>query len=122
MLANEWQASELLASFLMDSFNIRAGEVRFFDRVPEESVEVSFKPINVSILQVSSLSDRVGSQTVKIEIPSDTVIEWQGSLTITPLSSMGRLVVQSKGARTPAYLKQSLPIENVTGNSSLAMS
>ncbi|MFT4852217.1 MAG: hypothetical protein ACI9YR_000597 [Bacteroidia bacterium] len=114
--------SDALPSFLIDSFKIQAGQVRFSDQVPDESVEVSFKPIDVNILQLSSLPDRVGSQNVKIEIPNDTVIEWQGSLSVAPFSSIGRLAVQSKVARTNAYLKHFLPIEEFTGNSSLTMS
>ena len=113
--------SDALPSFLIDSFKIQAGQVRFSDQVPDESVEVSFKPIDVNILQLSSLPDRLGSQNVKIEIPNDTVIEWQGSLAVAPFSSKGRLAVQSKVARTNAYLKHFLPIEEFTGNSSLTM-
>lgn len=129
-LLNDWQLSAqavtvnetaALPSFLIDSFSIRAGHVRLLDQVRDESVAVSFNPIDVDVLQLSSLPDRVGTQNVKVEIANEALIEWQGSLTVVPFSSAGRLTIQSKLERIQPYLKQVLPIEGLTGESLLTM-
>jgi hypothetical protein len=113
--------SEPLPSFLVDSFTINAGEFNFYDRVPDEPVDFNFTPIDINVSQLSSLPDRIGKQVVRIEVPGDSVIEWQGNLTVSPLSSAGRVVTQSKLARSPSYLKMFLPISDFSGDSALEM-
>ena len=114
-------SADSLPLFLVDGFNIKAGEFLFYDRVPDEPVEINFTPIDVSVSQLSSLPDRIGNQVVRIEIPGDSVIEWQGSLMVAPFSSSGRFETKSKLARTRTYLKQILPVTDFSGDSALAM-
>ena len=114
-------SADSLPLFLVDGFNIKAGEFLFYDRVPDEPVEINFTPIDVSVSQLSSLPDRIGNQVVRIEIPGDSVIEWQGSLMVAPFSSSGRFETKSKLARTRTYLKQILLVTDFSGDSALAM-
>lgn len=79
-----------------------------------EPVELEFGPITVSVLDLNTLPDRFGQQSVHVVLPNDSVLTWQGSLSLGPLQSEGSLSIDGAHLqRTTTYLKAVLPLQSV---------
>ena len=103
-----------LPRLLVHELNLGEGRLHFRDNVPAKSVELEFGPITATVLELNTLPDRFGQQAVNIVFPNDSVIVWQGSLSLGPLQSKGSFSVEGVYLQqATAYLKPLLPLESV---------
>lgn len=99
---------------LIHDLQLNGGMVDVTDNVPATPVEINFGPINIAIKALSTLPDSYGQQTVKITLPDDASLQWQGNLSLAPLDSQGELQLENSNMGvTTAYLKAMLPLEVV---------
>lgn len=105
---------------LIGELALRGGIVAVTDHVPTTRFESELGPINISVLNLSTLPDDRGQQQVVIHTKSGTRLEWTGSLELYPLHSVGR--VTGSGPYVPMlyrYFQDMLAIEQPTGAAEL---
>jgi hypothetical protein len=103
-----------LPRFLVHELNLNEGRLHFRDDVPAESVDLEFGPITVSVRELNTLPDRFGQQSVRVVFPNDSIVTWQGSLSLGPLQSEGSFALEGAHLQqTTAYLKAVLPLQSV---------
>lgn len=103
-----------LPRLLVHELSLGEGAVHFRDHVPGDPVDLAFGPVTVSMQELSTLPDRNGRQSVKILLPNDAVVSWQGTISLGPLESEGSLSVEgSHLQQTTTYLKASLPLQSL---------
>lgn len=103
-----------LPRLLVHQVNLGEGRLHFRDNVPAKPVELEFGPITATVLELNTLPDRFGQQSVNIVFPNDSVVTWQGSLSLGPLQSAGSFSLEGAYLQqTTAYLKPLLPLQSV---------
>lgn len=110
-----------LPRLLIADLNLREGEVRIRDHVPENSVALDLGPVNVSIQALNTLPDQSGQQTVTIELQENSSLEWQGSIQLAPVRSEGTLSAKNISLE-PAltYLRENFPLDSLEAHLSVS--
>ena len=109
-----------LPRLLVHDLALNGGRVTFRDNVPSNPVELALGPVTVSMQELNSLPDRFGRQTVEIRLPGDATLSWQGSISLGPLQSEGRLALENSPLdQTIAYLEAILPLDAMRARLSL---
>lgn len=103
-----------LPRLLILELNLNDGRVEMRDDVPEQPVDLTLGPITIDIEQLNTLPDRYGQQMVKVRMPHDATITWQGDLSLAPFRSEGTFRLDKSHLNlTTAYLEAVLPIEDM---------
>jgi len=109
-----------LPRLLVHDLALNGGRVTFRDDVPSNPVELALGPVTVSMQELNTLPDRFGRQTVEIRLPGDATLSWQGSISLGPLQSEGRLALENSPLdQTIAYLEAILPLDAMRARLSL---
>lgn len=78
-----------LVRLIVDELNLIRGGGAFLDHTPATPFEAPFGPINVAVLDISTLPDERGQQQVEVHTERGANLSWQGTLQIQPLHSDG---------------------------------
>jgi len=106
-----------LPRLLVHHLKLIEGHAVTKDHVPASPVDMHIGPINVSIRKLNTLPDRYGKQTVSIALPNDASLQWEGNLSLTPLDSMGEVVLTNADlSPASAYLRAMLPLESLNAS------
>jgi len=108
--------------FLLHDLSINDASAHWNDAVPSEPVTTTFGPVNVQILDLSTLPQREGSQDVVITTETTGTFSWSGSLQLNPLRSTGHASI--KGSHFPllsAYIRDHAGFEVVRGDAGVEL-
>jgi hypothetical protein len=86
-----------LLRLVIESLVIDNGAVKIKDRMPATPFDTELAPINISINGLSTLPNQVGDKTIRIATEDDGLIEWDGTLQISPLRSAGSIRLSIPG-------------------------
>lgn len=112
--------SSALPRFLVQDLSIAEGRVQFRDDVPVDPVQLEFGPVTIAVVDLNTLPDREGHQTVNVSLPDGATVSWTGDIALSPLKSSGEFqIVNSHLDRTIAYLKAVLPLQEMQARLSL---
>jgi hypothetical protein len=96
-----------LPRVLIHDFAVTESVLNWLDRQPERPVESRFGPVNVEILELNTLPQRSGEQSVVITTESSGILSWTGDLQLNPLASAGRARIEGPHFALPSeYLQQ----------------
>ena len=99
---------------LIQELRLGNGRLRIRDQVPQDTASLDIGPIDVSILELNTLPDRFGQQTVTVQFPDQSSLEWQGNIDLQPFQSEGTLALSNlQLAPAIAYLKAVMPIDSL---------
>ena len=111
-----------LPRLLIHKLSLNEGRATFRDDVPETPVQLDIGPFTVSMLELNTLPDRYGQQSVVVHFPGEAILSWQGSISLGPLESEGELLIENSHlGQTIAYLKAMLPLESIDATLSARM-
>ncbi|WP_193352693.1 DUF748 domain-containing protein, partial [Desulfuromonas sp. TF] len=82
-----------LPRLMIHDVEINRCSVDWQDEVPAEPVEHEFGPITVSILDLNTLPQRPGQQSVVITTETGSTLSWTGSLQFNPLETAGHATI-----------------------------
>ena len=105
---------------IVQDFSVNDAALHWDDAVPTEPVATTFGPVDVQILDLSTLPEREGQQDVVITTETFGTLSWSGSLQLNPLRSVGSASV--KGSHFPllsAYIRDSAGFEVVRGDADI---
>lgn len=109
-----------LPRFLVQELNLSGGRLHFRDDVPLEPVDLEFGPITASVRELNTLPDRFGQQSVHMVFPNDSILTWQGSLSLGPLQAEGSVALEGAHLQqTTTYLEAFLPLQSVDADLAL---
>jgi hypothetical protein len=108
------EVPDALPRLLIHELALGDGAIHFRDHVPADPVDLALGPVTVSIRELNTLPDRLGQQSVRIPLPNDAVVSWQGTLALGPLQTEGSLSLEgSHLEQTTTYLKAMFPLEEL---------
>jgi heat shock protein HslJ len=116
------QEEPSILRLIVQDFAVNDAALHWNDAVPAEPVATTFGPVDVQILNLSTLSEREGQQDVVITTETFGTLSWNGSLQLNPLRSVGSASV--KGSHFPlmsAYMRDSAGFEVVRGNADIKL-
>jgi hypothetical protein len=88
---------------IVDDLRISDGSLGVTDRVPTEALETELGPIELHLVDFSTLPQASGTQQVSISHESGSRLAWTGALSVNPLAVSGRLTLQ--GTYTPLVFR-----------------
>lgn len=100
----------------IDRIRLAEGSLHFLDRRPSEPVEFLFTPMGFELHNLSTLPDDDAEMTLTATGPHGGHIDWQGDLSLVPLTSKGTLTV--KGIPLKAwwpYVRDNAPLNLESG-------
>jgi uncharacterized protein involved in outer membrane biogenesis len=115
-------AESSIPRLIVKDFSLNAAALNWDDAVPTEAVSTTFGPVDVRILDLSTLPQGEGRQEVVITTESTGTFSWSGSLQLNPLRSVGHASID--GSHFPllsAYLKDTLGFEAVEGDADVGL-
>ncbi len=116
------EAKEAMPRLLIHDLILSEGHVDLKDNLPDTMVETQLEPINISIQGLNTLPDRLGKQSVTIQLAENASLRWNGSLTLGPLDSKGELVLEGLHLDPViAYLKSSMPLDTLAATLSTSL-
>ena len=97
------------------------GQAEVIDRAAAEPFETALGPIDVEVLDLSTLPERAGEQTVVIATEDGGRLQWIGSVGLRPLRSAGHASVQNVPLEEfSAYVPADVPLEIAQGKSDVS--
>lgn len=111
-----------LPRVLIHEFAINESALNWEDRLPGERVASRLGPVNIRILELNTLPQRSGQQTVVITTEGQGTLSWTGDLQLNPLLSTGKASLTGSNFELPArYLKQATGFHIVEGVSDVSL-
>lgn len=103
-------------------FAINESVMNWVDRLPSEPVESRFGPVNIAIVELNTLPQRSGQQTVVITTESSGTLSWSGSLQLNPLHSAGHATIEGSHFELPSdYIRQQTGFDIVRGVTDISL-
>jgi len=89
-----------LIRLLIQKLRLETGEVDFVDRTRPTAFEVSLAPLTAEIRDLNTLTEQAGPYSLKAVTGRGEVLEWTGTVALTPVQSSGRIHLSNIKART----------------------
>ncbi|MFA5677391.1 MAG: DUF748 domain-containing protein [Pseudomonas sp.] len=107
----------------IDRLVLVGNSLQFQDLRPAEPVEFGYDAVDIELTNLSTLPDDSTVMQISASGPYGARIDWQGQLSINPLSSNGTLQIQDAQLKTFwPYVHEQLPLDLNTGVLSLSSS
>jgi hypothetical protein len=101
----------------IDDLRLQIAAFKFIDDVPKSGFETAIGPIDFHIEQLSSLPNTAGQQTLLLKTVAGAELAWQGSISLSPFSSEGDVILIGPILTTLAdYLKDDINVAVTTDN------
>ncbi|WP_312932286.1 DUF748 domain-containing protein [Pseudomonas sp.] len=95
----------------VDHLAINEGYLHFRDLRPSEPIEFLYDSMNVQLKNLSTLADDNADMSLVAKSPAGGRIDWQGSLSLSPIASKGILkVTDAKMKLWWPYVRDALPL------------
>ena len=80
---------------VLHNINITDGEIDITDQRQSTPATVKFLPLNLHLENISTLPEREGPYSLVTTIGGEETVRWTGEISLTPLSSEGRLAFEN---------------------------
>ena len=108
-----------LPAVIIFDFELFDGHVNIVDRAPQRVVTTELGPISIALQNISTLPDSIATQQVRIALPSDGLVSWEGEVQLEPLKTQGYLTTQHISPELSiAYLESTFPLQKIEAFSS----
>lgn len=85
-----------ITRFFIEDIQLHIERVSLIDKVPQTHYDTDLGPITLNVAELSTLPDRIGQQSVLLQTENGAQITWSGSVTLTPLSSNGKVDISGE--------------------------
>ncbi|WP_343577170.1 DUF748 domain-containing protein [Pseudomonas sp.] len=100
----------------IDRIRLAEGSLHFLDRRPSEPVEFLFNPMGFELSNLSTLPDDGARMTLVATGPHGGKLDWQGDLSLVPLTSKGTLSLQGVPLKAWwPYVRDNAPLNLESG-------
>jgi hypothetical protein len=111
------EEKEDLPRLVIHHFEINRCAAHWRDEVPAEPVEYDLGPITVSVLDLNTLPQRPGEQSVVITTETGGTLSWTGTLQFNPLEIAGQaMIVSSDFGLLSDYIRNEAGFDIAEGN------
>jgi Domain of Unknown Function (DUF748) len=108
--------------WLLQHAQLREGKLTFSDRSDRTPLRTTFAPINLEVLNLTTLPDRHGRYAITAAVRDGGTITWHGDVSLLPMASAGELEVMGlKLATAWAFVRDELRLAEPRGSVDLAM-
>ncbi len=88
--------SQGLPRLIIQQLQINEARLQLTDHLEHGTFDTVLGPINIEVLNLSTLPDQSGQQQVSIKTQAGGEIAWQGSVQVSPLQSAGKVSVNGR--------------------------
>jgi uncharacterized protein involved in outer membrane biogenesis len=107
--------------WLLQHAALREGKLTFSDLSDPTPANTTFAPINLEVLDLTTLPDRHGRYAITAAVPDGGSIAWRGDVSVLPIASAGELEVKGlKLATAWAFMRDELHLSRPKGSLDLA--
>ena len=107
--------------WLLHHAALREGKLTFSDLSDPTPASTTFAPINLEVLDLTTLPDRHGRYAITAAVPDGGSIAWRGDVSVLPIASAGELEVKGlKLATAWAFMRDELRLSPPKGSLDLA--
>nr|WP_294980372.1 DUF748 domain-containing protein [uncultured Pseudomonas sp.] len=100
----------------IDNIRLADGSLHFLDRRPSEPVEFLFDPMGFELNNLSTLPEDGARMTLVATGPNGGKLDWQGDLSLVPLTSKGSLSLQGVPLKAWwPYVRDNAPLNLESG-------
>jgi len=89
-----------LIRLLIHQLQLESGELDFVDRTRPTPFEMALKPLSAEIRNLNTLTDQAGPYSLRAVTGEGEVLEWSGTVSLTPVKSSGQVRLSNIQART----------------------
>lgn len=108
--------------WLLQHAQLHEGKVTFSDLSARTPLRTAFAPINLEVLNLTTLPDRHGRYAITAAVREGGTITWRGDVSLLPTASAGELEVAAlKLANVWAFVRDELRLAEPRGSLDLAM-
>ena len=93
----------------IDRIQLAEGSLHFQDLRPSEPVDFSFDPLGFELHNLSTLPDDGAKMTLVATGPNGGRLDWEGDLTLVPITSRGHLSVRISSSRPGGPMSATMP-------------
>jgi len=80
-----------LPRLLVQNVAVIGGSFTFSDRSDTTYATETFSPLNLEFKEISTIPERKGPYTVRVDLPGGGTVGWQGEISLHPIFSEGKL-------------------------------
>ena len=106
---------------LMQNIAIRGGKIAVIDRRQSEPADFNFDMFDLNFKDVSTLQDHNGIYAFTAKTPQGEKIDWEGKISLTPLSTSGKLnIIGFKVETLWKFVRDSVNLDTPQGKFNVA--
>lgn len=114
-------ADKDLPGLLLKHLKLTGGSVRLTDNSGEKPAELNSAPVAIELKNISTLANQRGTYTITAALPDGAKINWQGGMTLQPITASGKIEIKGlKTATVFAFLQEQVNIAEPSGTLSLS--
>ena len=107
--------------WLLQHAELREAKLTFSDLSDPTPASTTFAPINLEVLDLTTLPDRHGQYAITAAVRDGGSIAWRGDVSVLPIASAGELEVKGlKLATAWAFMREELGLSQPKGSVDLA--
>lgn len=101
---------------LLQSVAVSEGTINIIDRRQSPAANITFRPLNIQLADISTLPDRKGPYTLVATTPGGEAVNWSGEISLQPFRSAGTLAFDYiKTATLLEFAKDRLAVDAPSG-------
>ena len=106
-----------LPRLYFERIRITKGQLMFADRSDPTPAKATFEPINLQIMDLTTIPERKGPHTIMVTLPQGGNLKWKGEISLDPMGSEGEFALQNfKLATAWRFLQDELNLEKPQGD------
>ncbi|HCC53369.1 MAG TPA: hypothetical protein DEQ20_00335 [Desulfobulbaceae bacterium] len=114
-------ADKELPGLLLRHLKLTGGSVRLTDKSGEKPVELTSAPVAIELKNISTLANQRGAYTITAALPDGAKLDWQGGMTLKPITASGKIEIKGlKAATVFTFLQDQVNIAEPSGTISLS--
>lgn len=103
-------------SLILENLVLSDANIRVNDLSGASPVQTTFGPVDLELLDFSTLPEREGRYSLSAKLPGGGALTWAGSMTTYPISSSGEFSIRGMELATPwKFLRDELAIAEPSG-------
>ncbi len=106
-----------LPRLYFERIGITKGQLMFADRSDPTPAKATFEPIDLQIMDLTTIPERKGLHTIMVTLPQGGTLKWKGEISLDPMGSEGEFALQNfKLATAWRFLQDELNLEKPQGD------
>jgi len=115
--APQGEQDRQLPRLYFERIRITKGQLMFADRSDPTPAKATFEPIDLQIMDLTTIPERNGPYTIMVSLPQGGTLKWNGEISLDPIRSEGEFALHNlKLATAWRFFQDELNLEKPQGD------